>query len=83
MLVYLVVMLLYSFGLKRVALIDVFAISAGFILRAVAGAVVIGFAHIVVAVYMHRSCERCSSCSPRDEASWPSRAIRPESSEGF
>ena len=40
-LVYLAVMLLYSFGLKRVALIDVFAISAGFILRAVAGAVVI------------------------------------------
>lgn len=40
-LVYLAVMLLYSFGLKRVALIDVFSISAGFILRAVAGAVVI------------------------------------------
>lgn len=41
-LVYLAVMLLYSFGLKRVVLIDVFTISAGFILRAVAGAVVIG-----------------------------------------
>ena len=41
-LVYLAAMLLYSFGLKRVVLVDVFTISAGFILRAVAGAVVIG-----------------------------------------
>ena len=41
-LVYLAVMLLYSFGLKKIVLIDVFMISAGFILRAVAGAVVIG-----------------------------------------
>ena len=40
-LVYLAAMLLYSFGLKRVVLVDVFTISAGFILRAVAGAVVI------------------------------------------
>ena len=41
-LVYLAAMLLYSFGLKRVVLVDVFTISGGFILRAVAGAVVIG-----------------------------------------
>ena len=40
-LVYLAIMLLYSFGLKKIVLIDVFSISAGFILRAVAGAVVI------------------------------------------
>ncbi|MCY4530462.1 MAG: decaprenyl-phosphate phosphoribosyltransferase [Chloroflexi bacterium] len=39
--VYIAIMLLYSFGLKRVVLIDVFSISGGFILRAVAGAVVI------------------------------------------
>ena len=38
---YLAAMLLYSFGLKRVILVDVFTISVGFILRAVAGAVVI------------------------------------------
>ncbi len=41
-LAYLAAMLLYSFGLKRVVLIDVFTISSGFILRAVAGAIVIG-----------------------------------------
>ena len=40
-LVYLASMLLYSVGLKKLALIDVFTISAGFVLRAVAGAVVI------------------------------------------
>ena len=39
---YLAAMLLYSFGLKKIVLVDVFMISAGFILRAVAGAVVIG-----------------------------------------
>ena len=42
MLAYVAAMLLYSFGLKKIVLIDVFIISAGFILRAVAGAVVIG-----------------------------------------
>ena len=41
MVVYIAAMLLYSFGLKKIVLIDVFIISAGFILRAVAGAVVI------------------------------------------
>ena len=40
-LAYLAAMLLYSFGLKNIVLIDVFIISGGFILRAVAGAVVI------------------------------------------
>lgn len=40
--IYLAAMLLYSFGLKRIVIVDVFTISAGFILRAVAGAVVIG-----------------------------------------
>ena len=41
MLGYLAAMLFYSFGLKKVVLVDVFIISSGFILRAVAGAVVI------------------------------------------
>ena len=41
-LAYLAAMLLYSFGLKNIVLIDVFIISGGFILRAVAGAIVIG-----------------------------------------
>ena len=41
MLAYVAAMLLYSFGLKKIVLIDVFIISAGFILRAVAGGVVI------------------------------------------
>ena len=40
--IYLAAMLLYSFGLKRIVIVDVFSISAGFILRAVGGAVVIG-----------------------------------------
>lgn len=38
---YLVTMLLYSFMLKNIVLLDVFSISAGFILRAVAGAAVL------------------------------------------
>jgi 4-hydroxybenzoate polyprenyltransferase len=41
---YLLLQGFYSFGLKRVALLDVFAIAAGFVLRALAGAVVIGVA---------------------------------------
>ena len=66
-LVYLAIMLLYSFGLKKIVLIDVFSISAGFILRAVAGAVVIdspisswlyictGFAAVFVVLSKRRS----------------------------
>jgi 4-hydroxybenzoate polyprenyltransferase len=38
---YVFLQVLYSFGLKKVALIDVFVIAAGFVLRALAGAVVI------------------------------------------
>lgn len=38
---YVVLMLAYSFGLKHIVLIDVFAIAAGFVIRAVAGAVAI------------------------------------------
>ncbi|MDA0578200.1 MAG: decaprenyl-phosphate phosphoribosyltransferase [Verrucomicrobia bacterium] len=38
---YLIIQLLYSLGLKHVALLDVFVIAAGFVLRAIAGAVVL------------------------------------------
>jgi 4-hydroxybenzoate polyprenyltransferase len=39
---YLILMLLYTFLLKNVVIIDVFSIAAGFVLRLVAGVVVIG-----------------------------------------
>jgi 4-hydroxybenzoate polyprenyltransferase len=38
---YVALMIAYSFGLKRIVILDVFAISAGFVLRAVGGAVAI------------------------------------------
>lgn len=38
---YVSLMLAYTFGLKRVVIVDVFAIAAGFVLRAVAGAIAI------------------------------------------
>lgn len=38
---YVVLMITYSYGLKRVVILDVFAIAAGFVLRAAGGAVVI------------------------------------------
>ena len=38
---YVVLQLVYSFGLKKVALLDVFVIASGFVLRASAGAVVL------------------------------------------
>ena len=41
-LAYLALMVAYSFWLKHIVLIDVFAIAAGFVIRAVAGAVVVG-----------------------------------------
>jgi 4-hydroxybenzoate polyprenyltransferase len=39
---YIILMLLYSARLKHVVLIDVFVLAAGFVIRAVAGAVVVG-----------------------------------------
>ncbi|MDQ3045643.1 MAG: UbiA prenyltransferase family protein, partial [Chloroflexota bacterium] len=39
---YMLLMVAYSYGLKRLVLIDVFAIAAGFVLRAAGGAVAIG-----------------------------------------
>lgn len=38
---YVAIQLVYTFGLKRVALLDVFVIAAGFVLRAIAGGVVL------------------------------------------
>jgi len=38
---YIVIQFLYTAGLKRIALVDIFVIAAGFVLRALAGAVVI------------------------------------------
>jgi len=40
--VYLLVMVAYSFRLKNVVILDILAISAGFVIRALAGAIVIG-----------------------------------------
>ena len=40
--IYFVMNLLYSFGLKKIALIDIFIISAGFVLRVTAGGAVTG-----------------------------------------
>lgn len=41
---YVAIQVAYSLGLKRVALLDIFVISTGFVLRAIAGAVVLGVA---------------------------------------
>ena len=41
LLAYMIIQVAYSFGLKRVALVDVFVIAAGFVLRALAGGVAI------------------------------------------
>jgi 4-hydroxybenzoate polyprenyltransferase len=38
---YVIIQLAYSFGLKHIALLDIFVIAAGFVLRAIAGAVVL------------------------------------------
>lgn len=38
---YFIVQIFYTFGLKKIALVDIFIISAGFVLRALAGAVAI------------------------------------------
>ena len=39
---YLILQVCYTFGLKQIALVDLFVIAAGFVLRALAGAVAIG-----------------------------------------
>jgi 4-hydroxybenzoate polyprenyltransferase len=39
---YVAVQIAYSFGLKQIALLDILVIAAGFVLRAIAGAVVLG-----------------------------------------
>ena len=46
---YVVLQLAYSLGLKRVALVDLFVIAAGFVLRALAGAVVI---HVAISRWL-------------------------------
>jgi 4-hydroxybenzoate polyprenyltransferase len=50
--VYIVLHILYSFYLKNIVLIDVFAIAAGFILRVIAGAVVITVANFSPWLYV-------------------------------
>lgn len=42
--IYLVLNLFYSFGLKQIALVDVFIVSSGFVLRVAAGGVITGIA---------------------------------------
>ena len=46
---YLILQVVYTLGLKRIALVDVIVISVGFILRALAGAVVI---HVVISPWL-------------------------------
>lgn len=46
---YVVLQVLYTFGLKRVALVDIFIIALGFVLRALAGAVVI---HVTISPWL-------------------------------
>ena len=46
---YLALQVAYTFGLKRVAMLDVFIIAAGFVLRALAGAVVI---HVLISPWL-------------------------------
>lgn len=41
LMIYLIMQLMYTYGLKRIALVDIFVIAAGFVLRAMAGAVVL------------------------------------------
>lgn len=60
--VYFAIVQMYSYRLKHVVLLDVFAIAAGFVLRAVAGAV-------VIPVRLSPGC-CCARCSPR--SSWHS-----------
>ncbi len=47
---YVAIQLAYSFWLKRVALVDIFVIAAGFVLRAIAGAVV--FDDVTISVWL-------------------------------
>jgi 4-hydroxybenzoate polyprenyltransferase len=49
---YLALHLAYSFGLKSVAILDIFAISGGFILRVVAGVVVISVSNFSPYLYV-------------------------------
>lgn len=46
---YVALQVLYTFGLKRIALVDIFVIAAGFVLRALAGAVVI---HVTISPWL-------------------------------
>lgn len=46
---YVVLQFLYTFGLKKIALVDIMVIAAGFVLRALAGAVVI---HVVISPWL-------------------------------
>ena len=64
---YLVLNLLYSFRLKEIVILDVLAISLGFVLRAVAGG---------VAIARRASATGCSSarCCSRSSWPWPSGA---------
>ena len=82
-LIYLASMLLYSVSLKKLALIDVFTISAGFVLRAVAGAVVID-SPISPWLYI---CTGAGSGLRRalqaTERACQPRVTRPKSSAGF
>jgi 4-hydroxybenzoate polyprenyltransferase len=48
----------YNLGLKEVAILDVFAIAAGFVLRAVAGAIVVDVSNFPLAVGLYHVARR-------------------------
>ena len=81
-LAYLAAMVFYSFGLKRVVLIDVFTISSGFILRAVAGAIVIG-SPISPWLYICTGLAAVFVVLSKRRPSLPSRATRHRSRGAF
>lgn len=77
MVLYVLINVAYSYWLKRVVILDVFAIAAGFVLRVMAGAVVIGvvMSHwllvcsMLLALFLGFSKRRCELVTLTQEAS--------------
>ena len=69
-LAYVVLNFAYSFGLKNVVILDALAISLGFVLRAVAGALAIGVHISSWLLVLHDPPRALSSPSPSAGTSW-------------